>query len=759
MERKVQFRDYQEQTASDHNNIQAYTRESFDRIVKDVVTAGRRFSGLNAAKTGQVEVTVAPGAVYVEGAVHERRTALTQSMATYTAAAAKRIVTLSAFGQEVETDNQQRDFLVNTDTGEVEPRAVSMTASREVNLVFTAGSEAADPVPPAIPATHVVVAQILLDTTQVVSITMVTDNEVESTDALDQRAKLLEQFRAAIEPRVNSLASDLASLANQVAGRSAKQDLSRVFLDLARLKEALRFPDTASDYGADWFLGRDESDHTNAATLGYDAKVEEGIRFADANADQFEITLFSANDPNASFSNGVLLPRYTEELKLNTDRGDAYSFLGIAQYGFQTHEMKQGYMSRSRLRYGGSETVCSNGSQWNAPGQPVDATGLYDFESSGFTAIGDQYTDFALGWWVHEVTRKDTYWLDTWKEPFMYAVTVDHTISGAQVAQTFLISNDIWSTRLGFYIGAKGANEDIHIALTEVTNGVPDLNKTVMKTVYPHASIVAGWNTLAIPPTFLKKGKRYAFVFISNANHTVGMTNGQTYLDGTFFYSTDGQYFQGDLTKDMMILVYGAKFNSSQVTIEFAPINLDGGLRDIDILAEQWAPESTQLIFEIRPNGSGEWFPLGPDNGTILNGAPALAQFRARFVGTKDMAPAIKLVGSRVKVSRPKTAFKHVSTKQTLGAPSSTIHLKYVLERFDDTPHDFTANLRVGVAKTLETPDTVTTKLLDAEAGRYEREFTFNLAAPQTEFFIVSEGSTNSPSNVWHVAERTHYSI
>lgn len=755
MERKVQFRDYQEQTASDHNNIQAYTRESFDRIVKDVVTAGRRFSGLNAAKTGQVEVTVAPGAVYVEGAVHERRSSLTQSMATYTAAAARRIVTLSAYGQEVETDNQQRDFLVNTDTGEVEPRAVSMTSSREVNIVFTAGSEAADPVPPAIPATHVVVAHILLDTTQVVSITMVSDNEVESTDALDQRAKLLEQFRAAIEPRVNSLASDLASLANDVASRSAKQDLSRVFLDLARLKEALRFPDTASDYGADWFLGLDESDYLDAETLGYDAKVEEGIRFSNANADEFEITLFSANDPNAAFSNGVLLPRYTEEIKINT--GAFNTALGISQYGFQTHTMKQGYMSRSRIRYGGSQSVCTNGNQWNTPGQPADITGLYDFGTTDIDVVADIYYDPMN--WAHQANRTDKWWFDTWKEPFMYAVTQEHVISGAQVAQTFLVSNDIWSTRLGFYIVAKGANEDIHIALCEVTNGVPNLEKTVMKTVYPHSGIGVGWHSMAIPPTFLQKGKRYAYVFISNANHQIGMTSGQSYLDGTFFYSTDGQYFQGDLTRDMMILVYGAKFNASQVTIEFAPINLDGGLRDIDILAEQWAPESTQLIFEVRPNGSGEWFPLGPENGSILNGAPALAQFRARFVGTKDMAPAIKLVGSRVKVSRPKTAFKHVSTKQTLGAPSSTIHLKYVLERFDDTPHDFTANLRVGVAKTLETPDTVTTKLLDAEAGRYEREFTFNLAAPQTEFFIVSEGSTNSPSNVWHVAERTHYSI
>ena len=78
------------------------------------------------------------------------------------------------------------------------------------------------------------------------------------------------------------------------------------------------------------------------------------------------------------------------------------------------------------------------------------------------------------------------------------------------------------------------------------------------KVAYSEASIVVGWNTVTIPPTFMKKGSKYAVVLISNANHTLGMTSGQTYLDGTFFYSTDGIYYQGDITKDLMLQVWGA---------------------------------------------------------------------------------------------------------------------------------------------------------------------------------------------------------
>jgi hypothetical protein len=339
-----------------------------------------------------------------------------------------------------------------------------------------------------------------------------------------------------------------------------------------------------------------------------------------------------------------------------------------------------------------------------------------------------------------------------------YTETQDFTITGAQVAQTFLISNDIIATKVGFFITAKGAAEDIHVALCEVTAGQPDMEKAVAKTIYPHASIVNGWNTLAIQPTFLKKGKRYAFVFISNANHKVGMTSGQSYLDGTFFTSTDGIYSIGDLTKDMMLQVWGAKFQSPQVAIEFAPINLDGGFRNIDILTEMWVPDSCQLFWEIRPNGTGEWLPLVNDNGAILATAPPLAQFRARFVGTRDMQPMLHLTGSRVKVWRPKTALKHISVPITVPAlPSSAnnVTVKVLLENFDETPNDHSLVLRIGGANV--SPASVVTKLLDADAKRYQRTYTFSAAAGTTSLRFVQDGATTAAQLTYHVAELVYY--
>jgi hypothetical protein len=753
MDRQVIFRDYQEQVATDHNNLQDYVQTAMDDIVSDAVSATRKFSGLMVTKTGQVEVTIGLGRVYDSGGVYALRAVLTQSLATYVAAAARRIVTVSVYGQEVETDVETRDYLTDVDAGTVEPRAVSMTRSRDTQIVFTAGAEAADPVPPAVPATHVVVANIMLDTTQIVSIDMQVQNQVVSTDALDIRTDLLEAFRAIIEPRVTSLASDLADLANRITGLAAQGDLSRIYLDLARVKESLRFPSDASGFDADFFLLQDKSDTTNSKLLGYDSKVEEGIRFNDANANQFEISLFSANDPNAASAGGYLMPKYSNVLKIQT--GSYTESLGIAQYGYQVHSMQVGYMSRTRIRYGGSYTTCTNGNSFNTPGDAVDTSKLYDFGTTEFSTVQNNPPTFdhPYAW-----SRTDYYWLDTWEEPFMYEIVTNLSVTGAQVAQTFLVSNDVIATQLGFYITTKAANEDIHIALCEVTAGQPDLDKVCLKTVYPQGSIVTGWNQCPIQPTFLAKGKRYALVFISNANHQIGMTSGQSYLDGTFFYSTDGIYYMGDLTKDMMIQVYGASFASSQVAIEFAPINLDGGFRDVDILAEQWVPGSCELVYEMRPNGTGEWQPLIADNAGVLGTAPPLAQFRARFIGTTDMMPILHLTGSRVSVSRPKTAYKHVSTTMTVPALSNVTHnLTFVnlLEMFDPTPHTYGISVRVG--STEYTPDTTVTELMDITAKRYQKTYTFSLPAGTTQFTIEQTGTTNSPQVTYHVAERTFY--
>jgi hypothetical protein len=783
MESKVIFRDYQEQQAQDHNDLQTFTERTFDHLVLDAVTSERRYAGFQVTKTGQTEVQISPGRMYdVLGVIYALNSTTTQSMVSYLAAAFKRYVLLTAVGTDVETDIEERDYLIDVTTGATEPRAVATTRSRTAVLAFTSGTESGDPIRPAVPVSHVAIAYILLDTTQVVSIEPVESNKVTSTDSLDLRTDALELFAALIGPRVSALASDLADLAARVAALeklSGATNIRAVAMDVARLKASLKYPVTASDYGTDWFLETSQSNITNDLLIGYDAKIEEGCRFGDANADEFEIALFSANDPNASYSNGLLLPKYYEILRLATDTTDLpASTLGMAQFGFQTVEMKVGYMSRSRLRYGGSYYACSNSSQWdqsdiwgsiyrsnNNTYNPV--SGLFpelpDVVSVKMTTEGQTwYAPYNM---AVEINRYDNWWYDTWKEPYIYAVTVDHTIQGALIAQGFLVSNDIWATQIRIFVTAKGGNEDIHMTITNMIAGVPDPDRAVVHVSYPHASIVVGWNVIRIPPTFLSKGGRYAVVLMSNANHTVGMCSGQKYLDGTFYSSTDGIFFLGDLTKDLMLQVWGCKFYNSQVHIEFTALNLDGGFRHVDILAAMWVPASCNLYWETRPNGTGEWQALTPDNVDIFGAAtpPPLAHFRGRFDGTTDMHAAIQLTGSRVHLSRPKTTFKHVSLPLTLGTNCVEVIVEVTLEAYQEDashiPHTHDMVMRTGPTLTVvELPDVTTTKLVDLSRRAWKRTYTFNVSPAVNRVCFVQTGTTNSPQMTYHVAERTFYS-
>lgn len=750
------FADYREQQAIDHTRIGEFASDTFAKLVGDAVTSSRRFGGFSVVKSSQAEVQVQPGRFYdADGKIYGKAATTTQSMLTYLAAASKRIVTVSVTGQANNTETIERDVLVDVDNDIREPQSVATVQSNDAVLSFTSGAESAEPQPTPIPSSHVAIAYILLDTTQVVSVTMLTDNRVASTEALDQRTDVLEEFKANVEPRINSLASDLAALSNKIAQKGQSSLIVQLMQDMGRVKARLEIPDTATDYGADRFLDTSESDTENTAALGYDCLVEEGIRFPDANADEFEADIFSANDPNAAkAANGLLLPAYESILKMQI--GPYHSDLGIAQYGFQTFDVVQRMMSRQRIRYGSVFTVCTNASWWQS-GTYDSTTGTFQKNGETFELIEGNVNA------AHSTLRLRQIWVDTYEEPYWDYVVTEHSITGAQVAQSFLVANDMWLTQIGFYLTVKAANEAVHITVCEITNGVPDLDKAILQQTVAHGSLeVNGFTRVAVTPTFLKSGKRYALVLTSNANHKIGMASGQQYLDGTFFYSTDGAYFQGDLTKDMLLELWGARFAAPQVSIELEPINLDGGIRNIDILASLIEPASTDLIFEVRPSGSGAWYPLATEDLTAFNATPPLAQFRARFVGTRDMMPGVMLTGSRVKISRPKTALTHVSDVITLASASDDIYVKLIAEGFDETPHDLSCQLRDIVGAVTEVPDATTTVALadlpDVQ-NRIERTYRFQLGTARSTFRLIIGGATNSAGNTFHVSERVHWSL
>lgn len=751
------FRDYGEQQAVDHNNLQAHVRLTFDHVSRDAITASAKYAGFGAVKTNQVELTVAPGRFYApDGGIYARATSLVQNMTSQLAQASKRIIVLAVNGQEVETNLQERDFVTNVDTLQTEPQTVAMTRSRDALLTFWPGGESPDPQVPPIPPGYAAVAHILVDTLQIVSVTMRPEYEVESTESLDHRAGVLETDVAAIKPKVSALDAQLAELANRINALGDGDDLLNIMQDMATVKETIGLPDDSSNYHADHFLDLGSTDAENTLLLANDAKVEEGVRFAAANENISEIQVFSANDPNASLTNGLLLPAFTNEVKLSV--GPYHSDLGIGQFGYQTVEVVKREMSRTRTRYGAPFKVSTSGRWWKS--------GKYDREAGIFTRKnGDT---FAVGnkkknRHNQKFVRLKNVYTDTYTEAYWDYVVTEHEAVGAHVSQTVPVATDFWLTRVGFWLAAKGANEAVTLIISEATNGVPDLANAILVQTIPHTSLTTGWTRVTVNPTFLEAGKRYAVSLISNANHKIGMAQGQSFVDGTFFTSTDGVYHQGDLQKDMLLELWGAKFNAPQVVIEFDALNLDGGIRAIDILADAVVPESTQLVWEIQPGAAGNWRALTVDDTEALAAAPPLCRFRARFVGTRDVMPGLKLTGSEVHVSRPKLTFKHISLPLELDAPSDDIYVRCLLEEYQETPHDFVLKLRHGASfATVETADVISDKALPdlpEISGRIERTFRFQLTSPISEFVLQAEGTTNSAATVFVFSDRLDWEL
>lgn len=744
MERKVNFRDRQEQQADDHNNLQTFVGETFEDLITDAIHDGKAFAGFATVASGQTEITTQRGQLYTAGAVHIRRDVWVRDLFEYLPVATKRVVTLCTWASESDLDAEPRDFLINVDTGATEPKSVAMTKVRVANLGTQPGIESPHPQPPVLSDTLLAVAHITLTTSGIESIVMVAANKLPRLKETRRDVDSLVAWRDLTEPRITTIASDVAGLAVATTHTASVRDMMNLYTDVARLKELHNIPDDYSDYGADRYLTADETDTDNVNLL---AKVEEGVRFGPANAGLSELAVFSTLNPNMKITSGLLLPSHSHVRRLSIQGYSGET--SISQYGYQTYALEHHTMSRQRIRYGTEFLVCTNERWWRS--------GTYDPARNIFTVNGETFellngVPDIYGGQTH-IVRARQFWVDSYNEEYWDLVTVPHSIQGAQVAQTFLNSQDGWLTKIGFFLTRRAGSGNVHVSLCETVAGAPDLSKTIMHMTVDYADLklYPTQTTIPVPPTFLRAGKRYAVVLTTNADHWVAMASGDSYSQGTFFYSTDGAFYAGDLTRDMMLDLHFARFDYPRVVIDMQPLQLDGGIAAIDIIAPMIVPHACQATFEVQVNSA--WIPLSAVNTLALIGLPPLIPLRIVFNGTTDVAPGVMMPGSQVQVSRPRTTFRHISTPRLLAAASGQIKIELLLEYFNPTNHTIACKLYTGGAyATEETPDVTETEI--RSGSQTIKRYTFNVSPDITQFKIDLAGTTTSALDVFHVSER-----
>lgn len=742
MERKVIYRDRQEMTAADLNNVETFVDEGLQHIVSDAISGERHIVGLEVTQHSATEIEVALGRLWdgSQGKVFRKDMAEVISVFSYLPLQDKKILSVSILGQEAETDIQPRDFLIDVQTEQTEPRSVAMESVRNIVITLTAGAESSDPQPPAVPTGYTELAQVVLNSSGIESITLNVTAKLPNLHLVNQRLIVVENWKAVAEPQLATLASDLAALAKKLAGMGGLGLINELAADVGRLKELANLPDSYVGYGQDYFLDTDES---NVEDENYYARVEEGIRFPWAGQDQSQPALYNPLETKVAQYTGFMLPKFAEEIRLATS---GYSGpLAISSYQYQTFTLKKGNMAITRRRYGPTRSICTN----------VRAYGN-DPEAYVKSIYGDnvEVVDYRTFMGFLTRIRFRYYWEDTANVAYQYWAPTEEQISGSLLSQTIMNSQNGWLSSLGFYFPTVAATGDVHLAICETKDGEPDLSKTLISTTVSQADLKTypEETKIVLPrPVFLEAGKRYAFAFITPGAHEIATVSGHAYTQGTLFYSMDGLFFQGDFTKDLLMNLYYAKFTETYVTVQMEPASLSGGIADIDLELNAVIPDNTQLAIEYQREGV--WYSLEPDTYDQLLNLPAMCALRMSFIGSTTLMPAVDVVGSHLTVSRPATTFKHISTTRTLASATDSVTVQALLEDFDSEHHTCTIKLITDPdgSPTVVSPDAVEDK---TDPDGIRRVATFSSISGVTEYQVQIEGTTDTALVPFLVAER-----
>jgi len=754
MIQQVIFRDRQEVQAADLNNVQGFVDAAMQALILDAITGERMFTGLQVTMKSATELEIAPGRLWAGdlGKIFRKAAAEVLSIFSYLPVQDRKYLCLSVLGQEQDADVQPRDFLIDLQSGQTEPRAVAMEKDRVVAVQATAGLESTEPQKPAAPTGYTPIAMVLLSASGIVSIELAENRKLMRLFEVWQGMRANAAWIAAASPKISSLMSDLANLSSRIGSLAVNGLVTKLAADVALLKDAMSLPTVYQSYAADNFLSSAKSDTADAE---YYALVAEGVRPPWAGETSQTFDLDNPYETACRNFAGFVIPAHEKVARLATDgyAGD----LALAQYQYTTTDVRELTRTRVRTRYSNTRVECSNGVDWTeqSGAQVIEEVfegsvpeGLTIGSTPGTKSLGVIHSEPGHVW-----VRYQDYWKDVWEETYWVVDSVEQTINGCQTAQTFLNSQNGWLLSVGLNFAKVGSDGVVHLLLCETANGLPDTGRCIGRTSLDpgHVSVDAETEFVFPQPIFLSSGKRYALVLVTGGDHAVKLVEGTEYSQGTLFHSTDGAYFQGDFTKDLMMTFNYARFVNPRTVVELKPISLSDGMAGFDILAECIVPESTDLIYEYQPSGTGTWIPIEPGTAGHLLGLPAMCRLRAVFIGSQDLMPGLALGGSRIQAARSALTFRHFSTLRELSGPSSDISVILLLEGWDAAKHTCTASLVSGATVY---PGTVTDEVVDATSIRRTVNFTPDAPTGITSYRIKIEGTTTTALKTFHVARR-----
>jgi hypothetical protein len=754
MEQVVLIDQYQKVSTEDFNNFGLYPRKTIDDIGKGLLIPDAAFWGFPVVNPSPTSLLVGAGHLIRNGEIYfnEDQGGVELDLLPYLPAATRRVVTVAVWGQTIETSSEPRTFLIDPVTRATEARVVSTESRRRAEISLVAGTVAPDPLPPAMPSDTLAVANVLIDTTGVVSITTLEDNRAPSIRSLNTMAKAFDLWRQQIAALVDTLQSDLANLAGRIGSLAERNMVLDIAADLARAKFRIGLPAQYTAWAADEFMTTAYSDPTHVDWL---ASIEEGARFPYAQQREAQIVRLNPLDAGSVVQDNMCLPVYDNEVRHSLVANDQEVSISQSATYSSTTAWTNDY-SRELTRYGYQYTTSQSRS-----------TSRYETRQSwpqmfglGGEVVSTGETHAVQNWYY----RTDGYWADGTlvADHYWSAVTSSLPILGAIVAQTFLQAQEGWLTAVDLYFTRKAATGDSTVLITKtLDNGTPDLNAVIAAAsftpndinIYPTAT------RLMFRPTALSPGKRYAVVVVTPGNHYLAAANKNKYANGSMFVSTDAGWFEGSTTWDLSMQLVFARFRKARTEVALEPLQLENGIHSVSILSKMVTPEGEGFGVTWEVQIAGIWTPLNDANRNAFVGLPALLPLRAVLTGSLSMMPGFGVgPNSKLLTFRPRSDFRHISEPRIMpGAGTiNTVYVDLRIEKWRGDPHHAcTITLGYGANyETIKTADAVQDEAAPDDPNALLRRAVFSFPAPITGYQIRVDGTTDNVVTCFYLSSR-----
>ncbi|WP_306147245.1 MULTISPECIES: hypothetical protein [unclassified Roseibium] len=736
MTKMIEFTNAEVIEAGDLKAISAAAREGDENITGGAIGYPNHWAEFTVEFPSASVARVNEGRLFKNGEIFDLDAPENLDLITYLPVVAndQKYIAILVRGSE-DTKPSNRFVETDVDTGATALTAVPKTTVRECDFVIQQGLSSPTPIKPSIAETDCCVAFVLLSTAGIVAIEPSQDHRVKTLYEVEGRVTVLEAQMLTAFARTQTLQTDLANLQARLSDY-ARQDVTRQLqMDMARVRKLLSLPDAARAYLYDSGLIDAVWSKTH---VDWDARVDEGIRFPLAAIEDVQLSVTNPAQDGIKITDGVMLLDWSETTIIEVDGSGGTKDISQQVHTVQTPVART--VTRSSTSYGPTVAMCGNTADYSgfdsaATGQtfqrggetfvnvgainaqtPGDTLDTSDFNRTHGTNYDASdivlHNSMPTNSTTHrEIRAARAVIHNTWTETYWDTVTETFGINGSVYAQTFLLTQPMILSSIEVKFDRVGNDGNVQMLLVEVSpTGEPVFDNTIAHTTVEHADLSTGWVKFPFSPRYLDPGRRYAWVTVTTGNHSLRTVTGSEYTQGSLFWSTDQAWFQGSTQEDFCFKVNSTNHTTTRAQVVFDSLNLAGGMTEIRLLYESWAPEGTAMMWEVRTSGSDPWQVIQPETSEYQNplwNLPTTCQLRLTMIGTYGLSPAIVLnENARGEARRHKPSGVAMTKVLEFGITTTSIDVEIALDRWDDNEHTFVP--KIDIAGTEYTANAVT---------------------------------------------------